>query len=464
MKTSELVIRLSEIAGLLKPVLPPDAAAEAPAIFFFLKIVTSEARSLAWTDQLPAITWTQLSEHEAPEAALLELMARIESLTPEFKGLGQQSHLARNLSGRTDLRPHLRKVFDYVDQTQFPELSPAESAQTFQDLLQRFEERTMRPATPSKVARFAVRLVSSEEAKSVFDPSCGSATFLSAAANLLPKDNTRVLEGEESQESIALLARIALWLGGWRAHVQVPDSESGRSSINSDYRTFDIVLANPPFGLRFEGPALFAHEGNRSTKLSSEVAFVDRIDRALAPKGRAAILVPTGLLSRHGSDHYLRKDLVARDRIEAVIMLPGNLFAQTKVSVALLILHANKVDARKRQVVFVDLTGREDGSGLDDRVAEEIRQILNGGEAASPLMRSVDYSEISANDFELGAWRYLTKKKRTTATPAFQSTLATFRRAIEYRNTSERAAIDEIKAANQILAQHSAGEDERRAL
>jgi type I restriction enzyme M protein len=195
--------------------------------------------------------------------------------------------------------------------------------------------------TPRHIIDFMVKLVDPKKEERVMDPACGTAGFLISAykhileeegkkkalgQGMTPEERTRLMENFEGYDISPDMVRLSLvnmYLHGFTTpKIHEYDTLTSDDRWN-DFA--DVILANPPFmspkgGIRPH--KRFAVESNRS-----EVLFVDYIMEHLTPNGRAAIIVPEGVIFQGGKAYKaLRKALVEGDYLVGVISLPAGVF------------------------------------------------------------------------------------------------------------------------------------------
>ena len=259
--------------------------------------------------------------------------------------------------------------------------------------------------TPRHIIRAMVEILNPTATDRICDPACGTAGFLSVAYEFMLQkysseagthSETIINEkGESETQTIysgdllaahrhhvdtdmfhgfdfdATMLRIAamnlVMHGVGEPDIHYQDTLSQRFSENHPSAAnegFDIVLANPPFkGSLDEGDV--APELLRMVKTKkTELLFVALILRMLKIGGRAAVIVPDGVLFGSSNAHQqLREELIKRNQLEAIISLPSGVFKPyAGVSTAIIIFTKGGVTD---QVMFYDLAA--DGFSLDDK-------------------------------------------------------------------------------------------------
>lgn len=181
----------------------------------------------------------------------------------------------------------------------------------------------------------------------------------------------------------------------------------------SEFNKYDIVLANPPFKGSIDKGDIW--EGSRLSSTKTELLFVDRIIQLLKPGGRAAVIVPDGVLFGSSNAHKtVRKLMIEKCGLKAMISLPSGVF-KPYAGVSTGILFFTKGDTTDK-VWFYDM--QADGLSLDDKrdpVEEcDIPDILEKWANLDPSGENdrtskaffVDRDEIVGNDFDLSLNRY----------------------------------------------------------
>lgn len=203
--------------------------------------------------------------------------------------------------------------------------------------------------------------------ESVYDPTCGTGGMLISAAAELRRQgkewrNIR-LYGQELNYGTSAIARMNLFLHG------IADSEIAHGDVlgkpafhdaHGRLKTFDVVLANPPYSIRAWNRDGFAkdpygrNQWGVPPQNAADYAFIQHIAASLDPNtGRAAILLPHGILHR-AAEAGVRRMMAESDLVEAVIGLAHGLFYNSSMEAVVLVLNANKPEERQRKVLFID--------------------------------------------------------------------------------------------------------------
>ena len=233
--------------------------------------------------------------------------------------------------------------------------------------------------TPRHIIRLMVELTAPQPADVVCDPACGTAGFLVAAGEYLRERHPKLLHDAKLREhfhhglfhgfdfdnTMLRIGSMNMLLHG----VENPDiryRDSLAQEHGSEEEKYTLVLANPPFAgsLDYENTAKDLLQIVKTKK--TELLFLALFLRLLKPGGRAAVIVPDGVLFGSSKAHKeLRRILVEDQKLDAVVSLPGGAF-KPYAGVSTAILLFTKTDSGGTDFVwFYDVTA--DGWSLDDK-------------------------------------------------------------------------------------------------
>jgi type I restriction enzyme M protein len=279
--------------------------------------------------------------------------------------------------------------------------------------------------TPAEVSRVMASVLGIAQAETspdttVYDPTCGSGSLLLKVAEAAPTPVT--VYGQEKEEVTSGLARMNMILhhnpGAVIAQGNTLADPKFLTSVQQ-LKTFDYVVANPPFsdkrwsnGLHPESDVFGRFEGfGVPPAKQGDYAYLLHIVRSLKPTGRAACILPHGVLFRGNAEAEIRRSLVRRGLILALIGLPTNLFYGTGIPACIVVI--DKAGAAARKGVFmIDAAHGFMKEGPKNRLRErDIHRIvdafssLDGSDPRFARMVGVD--EIEKNDFNLNLPRYI---------------------------------------------------------
>jgi type I restriction enzyme M protein len=249
----------------------------------------------------------------------------------------------------------------------------------YEYLIKRFADDSGHTAqefyTNRTLVHLMARMLTPEPGESVYDPTCGTGGMLiSCAAELKTQGKEHRglrLYGQERNFTTASIAKMNLFLHGVEdGHIAHGDTLANPFFLDDEgrLRTFDVVLANPPYSIKnWNRDAFTADPYGRNLwgappQGRADYAFFQHIAASLDPKtGRAAILFPHGVLFRQ-EEAALREKLIKSSLLEAVIGLGAGLFYNSPMEAVVVVLRANRPAQQRDRVLFinaVDLVARE---------------------------------------------------------------------------------------------------------
>ncbi|MGQ2924399.1 MAG: N-6 DNA methylase [Hydrogenophaga sp.] len=282
--------------------------------------------------------------------------------------------------------------------------------------------------TPAEVSRIMARVIGIHEAKTtpnttVYDPTCGSGSLLLKVADAARTAVT--LYGQEKDEATSGLAQMNMVLhNNPSALISQGNTLADPKHLDGDaLKTFDYVVANPPFsdkrwstGLKVDDDTFKRFEGfGIPPAKQGDYAYLLHIIRSLKPNGKAACILPHGVLFRGNAEAEIRKNLVRRGYIKGIIGLPANLFYGTGIPACIVVIDKQGAQAC-RGIFMVDASQGFMKDGPKNRLREQdIHRIVDAftrQEGDDPsYARLVPLAEIEKNDFNLNLPRYLESRQ-----------------------------------------------------
>lgn len=260
--------------------------------------------------------------------------------------------------------------------------------------------------TPRHIVDFMVELMDPQDGEIVADPACGSGGFLVSASDYRKRSGRGGVEiGIEIDRTIARIAVANTVFHGMTASTILQGDGLTRKLPQAP----DIVLANPPFaGVVNDDVAQLFRAGSSKT----ELLFVESIARSLAPNGRAAVVVPSGVVTGgNGAARYIRRHLLEENTLDAVIELPSGVFRPyTDVKTSILVWR-NTRPAAGGKVKMIRL--EDDGFSRDSKrtpiTDNELPTVIRAlrGESADIAAVDVDADSIAATGYSLNPSRYI---------------------------------------------------------
>lgn len=279
--------------------------------------------------------------------------------------------------------------------------------------------------TPTGPSKLCAMLAADglEEAKSVGDCTCGSASMLLEVQKHLTKQRVGHFYGQEKNASTYNLARMNMLMHGvdWNNF----SIYKGDTLIDDCYEKFNqtgdekltIQVCNPPYSLKWSADPKYlddpryAGPGRLAPKSFADMAFLEHMIYHMDDEdGRIAVLLPLGVLFRGGAEEAIRK-YVIRDlnRLDAVIGLPANLFHGTSIAVCVLVLKSKR-NGNGDDILFIDASkefrpGRK--NVLEDEHIEKIMSVYRERVDVDNFAHVAPMHEIVKNGYNLNIPRYV---------------------------------------------------------
>ncbi|MFI6760796.1 type I restriction-modification system subunit M [Micromonospora sp. NPDC050417] len=274
--------------------------------------------------------------------------------------------------------------------------------------------------TPAEVSRVLAKVVGigpgTRQDHTVYDPTCGSGSLLLKVADEAPRGIT--IYGQEKDNATWALAKMNMILhGNEDADIRKGDTITSPQLITGvQLRTFDFAVANPPFSIKSWSNGLENEYGRfefgRPPEKNGDYAFLLHILKSLKSTGKAAVILPHGVLFRGNAEASIRKELLRRGYIKGIIGLPANLFYGTSIPACIVIL--DKENAQARTGVFMIDASKgfiKDGNKnrLRSQDIHKIVDVFNRQVEIERYSRMVPLHEIAdpKNDYNLNIPRYI---------------------------------------------------------
>lgn len=247
-------------------------------------------------------------------------------------------------------------VVDLIGQTEWTGLSSDLKGDAYEGLLEKNARDTKSGAgqyfTPRSLIDVIVECIAPKLGEVVCDPACGTAGFLLAAHDYLRRSNPQMtraqqntlakksIRGVELVEEVARLATMNLLLHGvgGNAESELPITCADSLKTPPKYQV-DVVLTNPPFGIKGSVTYTQDQKGVRSDDsltvvradfwvqtANKQLNFLQHIVAQLKPGGRAAVVVPDNVLYEGGAGAVIRRRLLEACKFHTLLRLPAGLF------------------------------------------------------------------------------------------------------------------------------------------
>ena len=328
--------------------------------------------------------------------------------------------LGRSVEARNTL---IAKVLSHLNKIDFA-LEDAESdvlGDAYEYLIAQFASGAGKKAgefyTPQQVSKILAKIVTLDKTriKSAYDPACGSGSLL---LRISREADVGEFFGQELNRTTYNLARMNMILHDVHfSKFDIRQEDTLEHPAHLD-RSFDVVVANPPFSAKWKGKDnpmndtddRFSQYGALAPTSKADFAFVQHMIHQLNDSGTMAVVLPHGVLFRGAAEGKIRQYIIQEQNyLDAVIGLPANLFYGTSIPACILIFKKCRVD--DGDILFIDASAHFEKVGnqnalTDDHVAKIIetyakRENIDKYAYVAPL------SEVKENDYNLNIPRYV---------------------------------------------------------
>ena len=282
--------------------------------------------------------------------------------------------------------------------------------------------------TPAEVSRIMAKIIGINNENStanttVYDPTCGSGSLLLKVADEAERKIT--IYGQEKESATAGLARMNVVLHNCPTALIKCTGNSTLSDpqfLEGDrLQLFDYIVANPPFSSKnwSNGLDISSETADKYNRFegfgvppdkNGDYAFLLHMVRSLKSKGKAAVILPHGVLFRGNAEAEIRKNLIRKGYIKGIIGLPPNLFFGTGIPACLIVI--DKENAGNRKAIFMVDAGKgfmKDGpkNRLRDQDIHKIVDVFNKQIELPKYSRIVPIAEIEEKEYNLNIPRYI---------------------------------------------------------
>jgi type I restriction enzyme M protein len=321
------------------------------------------------------------------------------------------------------------------------DVEPDILGRAYEYLLRKFAEGQGQSAgefyTPREIAVVMARILDPQPGQTVYDPCCGSGGLLiKCHLRLLEtkgkKTNGRVklpasvaplkLHGQEINASTFAMSRMNAFIHDMEAEIALGDTMHRPAFTEGDgrLRHFDLVTANPMWNQKFDAKTYENDTYERFKRgippsSSADWGWVQHMFACLNPNGKMAVVLDTGAVSRgsgnQGSnkERDVRKQFVEDDLVEAVLLLPENLFYNTTAPGIVLVINRKK--RHPGEILLINASklfskGRPKNY-LEEQHLTQIATVYHDWKAEDRLSAIVTKDEAARNDYNLSPSRYV---------------------------------------------------------
>lgn len=298
--------------------------------------------------------------------------------------------------------------------------------------------------TPTMVSELMARLTAPRNDEAIYDPTCGSASLLIRTAKQADVQKIAIY-GQEMNGSSWSMARMNLFIHN--IHVDNTSIAWGDSLANpmhldadGNLKQFNVIVANMPFsqdkwaeGFNPGGSQDGSEDNDKKFVMTANLDKYHRFDWGVPPAskgdwafllhmiyslnshGRMAAVVPHGVLFRGASEGRIRRMVIEKNLLDAVISLPANLFYGTSIPACILVF---KKSRSTEDILFIDASGKDENGNLryrkdknQNRLDEKhVKDIIEAYQARTDIEKFAHVAslgEVEGNDFNLNIPRYV---------------------------------------------------------
>jgi len=302
-------------------------------------------------------------------------------------------------------------------------------------LLRKFAEGQGQSAgeflTPKEVGWLMAYILDPQQGETVYDPVCGTAgLIIKCELALAEKMNGRKvskplqLYGQEQNHVTYAMAKMNTIIHDMEGSIAIGDTMRNPKLLDgSSLKTFDIVTANPMWNQDgydsdfYENDTFERFKRGYPTANSADWGWVQLMEASLNQKGRMTVVLDTGAVARgSGSqgankEKDIRKAFVDADLIDAVLLLPDNLFYNTTAAGIIMVLNKNKPKERKGRILLINASqefekGRPKNFIPDDKI-KKIAKAFHAFNDVERFTKVIPMDEVVKNDYNLSPSRYV---------------------------------------------------------
>ncbi|CEQ21385.1 type I restriction-modification system subunit M [Paraclostridium sordellii] len=314
------------------------------------------------------------------------------------------------------------------------------------------------------LVKLMAEMLDAKPGDSVYDPTCGTGGMLLITATHLKEKGEEYrslkLYGQEVNLITSSIARMNMFLHG------IEDFSVYRGDVladpgfmeNDELRTFDIVLANPPYSIkRWDRDKFMNDPYGRNIygvppQGCADYAFIQHIIKSMNKEhGKCAILLPHGVLFRD-SEQDIRRKMIEDDIVECVLGLGPNLFYNSSMEACVLICNMNKSKKRKNKILFINAVNEvrreKTMSYMDKYHRDKIENAYKSNEDIEGFSRLVDLEEISRRNFNLNIPLYVLDMNEEKANESIEELVNKWCKSSDSLKTSFNRLMELTKEVN----------------
>ncbi len=390
-------------------------------------LANSEFYTLYDEDEQKLLTWNEVTKSRETIIELANALTRISRLNEKLSDLQKLVDILglRGFINEDNLHT-IESIIDVFNSLDFSRIPYDVIGDAYMWILNYFAPQKAKEGenyTPQEIVRLVVNLLDIENGSTVLDPALGSGTMLIESWRYV-KDKEGsgfelMLYGQERNEIMGIIAKMNLILHDIKNY----EIFIGNSLSNPRFPACDYVIANPPWNQDYNVDGLkkdpkikriyttFASDGFPS-KQSMDWAWIQLM--LYFANRKVGIILDNGALFRGGREKKIREEIVSKDLIEAVVLLPEKLFYNTGAPGVVIVLNKDKPEERKEKIIFINASNEYEKhpdvrrlNRLGEKHIRKIVDVYRKFEDIDGFARVVSLEEIKEKDYNLNVSLYV---------------------------------------------------------
>lgn len=368
-----------------------------------------------------------------------EAMREVAKLNPLLQGVLDVQDFNETQSGQRTLdEERLEALIEVLSEHRLGlhDTEPDILGRAYEYLLRKFAEGQGQSAgefySPKEVGELMARLIDPKPKTTIYDPTCGSGGLL--IKGMLQYIETHTddegqephIIGQELTPTTFAMAKMNAFLHDFiDSNIEIGDTFRNPKFVtnNAKLQQFDYIVANPMWNQKEYNDDFYSNDnwqrftyGTPPTS-SADWGWVQHMYASLKSDGKAAIVLDTGAVSRgSGSKHSdkerdIRKQFVENDLIEAVILLPENLFYNTTAPGIILLLNCKKPEDRKGEILLINLSlhfeKQKPKNVLTDEGIGLCKEVYDAWESREKLSSVITLEDAQKTDYNLSPSQFV---------------------------------------------------------
>lgn len=396
--------------------------------------------------------WSYIVKHAGDNdiAVIIDqAMADIEESNPPLKGALSQNLFVSLGAGKNAIKSLIDEV-NNIDESRFHEEDLI--GRVYEYFLQIYAAAGTKEDgefyTPASVVKLIAEMIEPYSGI-VYDPCCGSGGMFVQSLKFVDRHNGNrqnvSVIGQESNPDTWRLCKMNLAIRGISHNLGEKNASTFTEDLHRDKKV-DYIMANPPFNLKgwrgedeLKGDSRFQGWSDMPPVANANYAWIlHMISKLDVNHGIAGFLLANGALNTDGAEYKIRKELIERDKVEAIIVLPRDMFYTTDISVTMWIVNMNKeaqvvngrqLRDRTNEILFMDLRTwnenieeivvdkgkRKKKTVLTDIQIAEVKRVYNSWQDVDASLyqnvpefcASATLDDIRAKDYSLAPSKYI---------------------------------------------------------